>query len=54
MHTSNFNGKLEKKRLGGRPRHRCEVNIRNYLRKVGGKVLTGLIWLRIRISGGLL
>jgi len=38
-----------------RPRHRWEDNIKMDLQKVGGGVgWTGLIWLRIRIGGGLL
>jgi hypothetical protein len=42
----------------GRPRHRWEVNIKNYLQDIGwvweGGGWTGLIWLRIGASGELL
>jgi hypothetical protein len=44
----------EVKRQLGRPGHRWEDNIRWVLRKYGGKLWTGCIWLRIRTSGGLL
>jgi hypothetical protein len=47
-------GKPERKRPLGRPRHRWEYNIRIILGKWGGKLNTGLIWLRLEISGGLL
>jgi hypothetical protein len=35
----------------GRPRHRCEDNIKMDLKKI---VWTGCIWLRIGTGGGLL
>jgi hypothetical protein len=47
-------GKPEGKRPIGRPRRRWEDNIRMVLRKYGGKLWTGYIWLRIGTSGGLL
>jgi hypothetical protein len=47
-------GKPEGKRKLGRSRRRCEDNIKMDLRKLGYVVLTGLIWLRIGTSGGLL
>jgi hypothetical protein len=37
----------------GRPRHRCMDHIKMYLRN-DGVVWTGLFWLRIGTSGGLL
>jgi hypothetical protein len=46
-------GKLEKKRPLGRHRRRWEDNIRWLLKKQGGKVWIGCIWLRIGTSGGL-
>jgi hypothetical protein len=46
-------GKPEGKRALGRPRHRWEDNIRMDLRW-DAVVWTGLIWLRIGTSGGLL
>jgi hypothetical protein len=46
-------GKSEGKRSLGRPRHRWEDNIRIDLREVV-VVWSGLIWLRIGTSGGLL
>jgi hypothetical protein len=49
-------GKPEGKRPLGRPRRRREDNIRMDLREIGwgGMEWTGLIWLRIGTSGGLL
>jgi hypothetical protein len=47
-------GKPEGKRPLGRPRHRWEYNIRMDIREIGWVVWTGLIWLRIGTSGGLL
>jgi hypothetical protein len=38
----------------GRPRHRWEDNIKMDLKKCGGGVLIGLMWLRIGICGLLL
>jgi hypothetical protein len=46
-------GKPEGKRSLGRPRHRWVDNIKMDLRQ-DGLVWTGLIWLRIGTSGGLL
>jgi hypothetical protein len=45
-------GKPERKRPLGRPRRRWMGNIKMYLKK--DTVWTGLIWLIIGISGGLL
>jgi hypothetical protein len=45
-----FSGKPETKRPLGRPRHRWVDNIKLDL----GVVWTGLVWLRIGTSGGLL
>jgi hypothetical protein len=47
-------GKHEGKRSPERARRRWKGNIRTDLGKCGGKVWTGLIWLRIWTSGGLL
>jgi hypothetical protein len=47
-------GKPEGKRPLGSPRHRWEDNIKMDLREIGWGDMTGLIWLRIRTSGGLL
>jgi hypothetical protein len=47
-------GKPEEKRSLGRPRSRWEVNIKLILKKQNTMIWTGLIWLRIRTSGGLL
>jgi hypothetical protein len=44
----------EGKRPLGRPRRRWENTIKRILKKWDGKVWSGLIWLRIGISGGLL
>jgi hypothetical protein len=40
--------------IGGRPRQRWVDNIRMALGEIEWVVWTGLIWLRIRTSGGLL
>jgi hypothetical protein len=49
-------GKAEGKRALERPRRRWVVNIKINLRVIGwnGMIWTGLIWLRIGTSGGLL
>jgi hypothetical protein len=49
-------GKSDGKRPLGRPRRRWVDNIKMDLREIGwdGMVWTGLIWLRIGTSGGLL
>jgi hypothetical protein len=47
-------GKREGKRPLGRPKRRCEDNIKRDLREVGWGDWTGLIWLRIWTGGGLL
>jgi hypothetical protein len=47
-------GKPEGKRPLGRPRRRCEDNIKMDLKKQDGVVWTGLIWFGIGSSGGLL
>ena len=44
-------GKSEGKRPLGRPRHRCEDNIKMDLQEVGGVVGTGWNWLRIGRGG---
>jgi len=46
--------KPEGKRPFGRPRRRWKDNIKMELQEVGWGTGTGLIWLRIRIGGGLL
>jgi hypothetical protein len=46
-------GKPEGKRPLGRPRNMLEDNIKMDLREIG-VVWAGLIWLRIRTSGGLM
>jgi hypothetical protein len=47
-------GKPEGKRQLGRPRHRWENNMEMDLKEIGWKgARTGMIWLRIGISGGL-
>jgi hypothetical protein len=46
--------KPEGKRALGRSRHRWKDSIQMDLREIDGTVWTGLIWLRIRTSGGLL
>ena len=45
-------GKTEGKRPLGRPRRRCEDNIKMDLQEVGGVMGTGWSWLRIGKSGG--
>jgi hypothetical protein len=47
-------GKPGEKRPLGRQRSRWMDNIKMDLREIDGVVLTGLIWLRIGVSGGLL
>jgi hypothetical protein len=47
-------GNPEEKRSLGRPRRRLVDNIIMDLREMDGMVWTGLIWLRIGTSGGLL
>jgi hypothetical protein len=47
-------GKPEGKRPLGRPRHRWVDNMKMDLRERGWMMWTGLIWLRIGTSGGLL
>jgi hypothetical protein len=44
----------EGRRPVGRPRRRWEYNIKMDLQEVGREAWTGLIWLRIGTSGGLL
>jgi hypothetical protein len=36
----------------GRPRHRCEDNIKMDLQEAGWEALIGLIWLRMWTDGG--
>jgi hypothetical protein len=45
-------GKIEGKRLFGRPRRRWEDNIKLYLQEVGYGVWSGSSWLRIGTGGG--
>ena len=45
-------GKPEGKSPLGRPRHRCEDNIKMELQEVGSGAWNGLIWLRRGTSGG--
>jgi hypothetical protein len=47
-------GKSEGKRPLGRPRRRLEDNIKMDLREIEWDGMDGLIWLRIRTSGGIL
>jgi hypothetical protein len=47
-------GKPEMERSFGRPKHRWEIKMENILGKYGGKLWTGLIWLKIWTSGQLL
>jgi hypothetical protein len=47
-------GRPEGRRPLGRPRRRCENNIKMDLQEVGWGTWTGLIWLRIGTGGGLL
>jgi len=44
-------GKPEGERPLGRPRRRCEDNIKMDLQEVGGVVRTGWSWLRIGTGG---
>jgi hypothetical protein len=46
-------GRPEGRRLLGRPRRRCEDNIKMDLQEVGWGAWTGLIWLRIGTGYGL-
>ena len=45
-------GKREGKRPFGRPKHRCEDNIKKDLQEVGCGAWTASIWLGIRIGVG--
>ena len=45
-------GKPEGKGPLGRPRRRCEDNIKMDFQEVGWRVWTGLIWLKIGAGGG--
>ena len=45
-------GKPEGKRPRGRPRRRCEDNIKMDFQEVGGGCGTGWSWIRIGIVGG--
>jgi hypothetical protein len=47
-------GRSEGKRPLGRPRHRCEDNIKMDLREIGIDGRTGFDWVRIGSGGGLL
>jgi hypothetical protein len=47
-----FPGKSEGIRPLGRSRYRWEDNIRIDLTKMGGKICTGCIWLRVCTHGG--
>jgi hypothetical protein len=46
-------GKPVRKRLLGRPRHRWENNIKLEISEIGWVGVTGCVWLRLGISGGL-
>ena len=46
-------GKPEENRQLGRPRHR-QIILKCVLKKLGRRVWTGLIWLRVGTSGSLL
>jgi len=46
--------KLKRKRTLGRPRRKCEYNIKMNLREVGKEAYTGFIWIRLGTGGGLL
>ena len=54
VHTGYWWGNLRGKKSLGRPRRRCEDNIKVDLQEVGWGTWTGLIWLRIGTGGGLL
>jgi hypothetical protein len=47
-------GKPEEKKPLGRPRRRCADNIKTNLEEIERGTWTGLIWVRIGTSGGLL
>jgi hypothetical protein len=47
-------GKPEGRRSFERPRYRWGIILKWILKKQDGRVWTGLVWLRIGISGGLL
>ena len=47
-----FVGKPEGRRPLGRPKRRCEDNIKMDLQEVGCGVRTGLRWLKIGTGGG--
>jgi hypothetical protein len=47
-------GKPERRRPLGRPRRKCEDNIKMDLQEVGWGTWTGSVWLRIGTGGGLL
>jgi hypothetical protein len=47
-------GKPERKRPLGRPRRRWVDNVKMDLGEIGWGILTGLVWLRVGTSGGLL
>jgi hypothetical protein len=47
-------GKLEGKRSLGRPRHRCEDQIRGDNKEIGWEIVDWIIWLRTGKFGGLL
>jgi hypothetical protein len=50
-----YRGRIEGKRPLERPRSRCEDRINMDVREIGRRgVLSGFIWLRIGIVGGLL
>lgn len=46
-------GQCERKRPSGRPKGRCEDNVRMYLKEVGWGIV-GRVCIRIGTSGGLL
>jgi hypothetical protein len=45
-------GRPEGKRLLGRPKYRCEDNIKMFIQEVGCEAHTGLMWFRIKIGCG--
>jgi hypothetical protein len=54
-YRQDFGGEtLKGKKPLGRPTHRWEDNIKTDIQEVGWGAWTGLIWLRIRMGGGLL
>jgi hypothetical protein len=49
-----LNRKPEENRIPGKPRHKGKIIFKKRLKEIGSEVMTGVFWLGIGSSGGLL